>query len=72
MDVARPQTFVNIEEIKQKILTLTPEKVRKIEIKHRITLKRMKDTVKKEGRINASPCTFSKEITSPRDGIFSS
>jgi hypothetical protein len=72
LDVARQQTFVNMEKIKQKILALTLEKARKIEIKHRSTLKRIKDKTKKEGRINASYCMFSKEITYPCDGIFSS
>lgn len=48
LDVAKPQTFVNIEDIEQKILALTPEEARKIEIKHRSTLKRMKDRIIKK------------------------
>ena len=52
LDVVKPQTFVNMEEIKQKILVLTPEEARKIGIKHRSTLKRMKYRILKEGKIN--------------------
>jgi hypothetical protein len=43
---------VNEEEIKQKILALTPEEARKLGINHRSTLKRMKDRIIKEDKIN--------------------
>ena len=52
LEVTKPQIFVNMEEIKQKILALTPEKAREIGIKHRSTLKRIKDRIMKDGIIN--------------------
>lgn len=41
-----------MEETVNFILELTPEEARKIGIKHRSTLKRMKDRIMKEGKIN--------------------
>jgi hypothetical protein len=52
LDVIGAQVFINEEEIQQKILALTPEEARKLGIKHRSTLKRMKDRIMKEGKIN--------------------
>jgi len=52
LDVTKPQSFINMGEIKQKILALIPEEALKMGIKHRSTLKRMKDRIMKEGRIN--------------------
>ncbi len=42
MDVTKSQVFINEDEIKLKILALTPEEARKLGIKHRSTLKRIK------------------------------
>lgn len=52
MDVKKAQVFINEKEIKQKILALTPEVARKLGIKHRSTLKRMKDRNMREGKLN--------------------
>ncbi|WP_424353528.1 hypothetical protein [Methanosarcina mazei] len=52
LDVTGAQVFKNEEEIKQKILALTPEEARELGIKHRSTLKRMKDKIMKDGKIN--------------------
>jgi len=52
LDVTGAQVFINQEEIKQKILALTPEEARKIGIKHRSTLKRMKDRILSCGKVN--------------------
>jgi len=52
LDVIGAQVFINEEEIKQKILALTPEEAREFGIKHRSTLKRMKDRVKRDSKIN--------------------
>ncbi|KKG34638.1 hypothetical protein [Methanosarcina mazei] len=52
MDVTGAQVFINEEDIKQKILALTPEEARKLGVKHRSTLKRMKDRIKENGKIN--------------------
>lgn len=41
-----------MEDIKLKILALTPEEARKLGIEHRSTLKKMKDRIMKEGKIN--------------------
>jgi transposase len=41
-----------MEEKMQKILELTPEIARNAGIKHRSTLKRMKDRIVKNGKIN--------------------
>ncbi len=51
LDVIGAQVFIDEEEIKQMILALTPEEARKLGIKHRSTLKRMKDRIK-NGKIN--------------------
>jgi hypothetical protein len=58
LDVTKSQVFINEDKIKQKILALTPEDARKKGIKHRSTLKRMKDRIIKEDRINIK----SKEV----------
>ncbi len=52
LDIVGAQVFVNEEEIKQKILALTPEEAREFGIKHRSTLKRMKDRVKRDSKMN--------------------
>jgi hypothetical protein len=52
LDVTRPQVFNNMEEVKEEILPITPEEARKKGIKHRSTLKRVKDRIKKKGTIN--------------------
>lgn len=41
-----------MEEVKEEILPLTPEEARKKGVKHRSTLKRMKDRINKKGTIN--------------------
>jgi hypothetical protein len=52
LDVTGAQVFIDKKEIKQKILALTPEEARKIGIKHRSTLKMMKDRIMGDGKIN--------------------
>jgi hypothetical protein len=52
LGVTKPQTFVNMEEIMNIILALTPKEAEKRGIKERSTLKRMKDRIKRDGRIN--------------------
>ena len=54
--------FINGRDIKQKILALTPEEARKIGIKHRSTLKRMKDRIMKDGKINLDTKEVKKTI----------
>lgn len=51
LGITGAQIFINEEEIKQRILSLTPEEARKLGIKHRSTSKRMKDRIK-DGKIN--------------------
>jgi len=51
LDVTKSQVFINEEEIKQKILALTPEEARKIGIKHRSTLAYLKKKAK-EGNLS--------------------
>ncbi|WP_269851490.1 hypothetical protein [Methanosarcina horonobensis] len=52
LDVTKPQVFNNMEEVKEAILPITPEEARKKGVKHRSTLKRVKDRIKKKGTIN--------------------
>ena len=52
LDVTGAQVFINEEELKHRILALTPEEARKLGIQHRSTLKRMKDRVKRDSKIN--------------------
>ncbi|MEL7665464.1 MAG: hypothetical protein AAGU10_15225 [Methanosarcina mazei] len=52
LDIIEAQVFVNEEEIKRKILELSPQEARELGIKHRSTLKRMKDRVVNEGTLN--------------------
>ncbi|MHC1754340.1 MAG: hypothetical protein AB9861_02725 [Methanosarcina sp.] len=51
MDVEKPQVFINEEEVINFILALTPEKTRKIGIKHRSELKYLKEKAR-EGKLN--------------------
>lgn len=60
LNVTKPQIFINMEEIKQNILALTPEKARKMGIKHRSTLKRIKDRIMKDDKINLKTREVSK------------
>lgn len=52
-----------MDEVKQKILALTPEEARKLGIKHRSTLKRMKDRIIKDGKINVKTSEVKKLIS---------
>lgn len=52
LDVIGAQVFINEEKVKQNILALTPEEARQFGIKHRSTLRRMKDRIMKDGKIN--------------------
>lgn len=61
LDVEKPQFFINKEEIKQKILSLTPEEARKIEIKHRSELKYLKEKAY-EGKLNFNTPVMRKII----------
>ncbi|WP_250868860.1 hypothetical protein [Methanococcoides seepicolus] len=47
LDVKRSQVFIDEEEIKRKIISLTPVEAREIGIKYRSTLKKIKDRVRK-------------------------
>ncbi|WP_424353506.1 hypothetical protein [Methanosarcina mazei] len=51
LEVTKPQGFINEEEIKHKILALTPEEARKIGIKHRSELKYLKGKAR-GGKLN--------------------
>ncbi len=51
MEVTKPQVFVNMEEIMQRILALTLKEVEKFGVV-RSALKRMKDRIVKDGKIN--------------------
>lgn len=59
MDIDRPQVFINVEEIKQKILALIPEEARKIGIKHRSELKYLKEKAR-EGKLNFNTSVMRK------------
>lgn len=63
LDVTGAQVFINQEEIKQKVLALTPEEARKKGIKHRSTLKRMKDRIIKDGKINVKTSEVKKLVS---------
>lgn len=52
MNVTKPQVFINEEEIKKKILNLSPKEARELGIKYRSTLKKIKDRILKDGKIN--------------------
>jgi hypothetical protein len=52
LDVKGAQVFINEEEIKQKILNLNPKEARELGIKYRSTLKKIKDRILKEEKIN--------------------
>ncbi|KKG10444.1 DNA polymerase [Methanosarcina sp. 2.H.A.1B.4] len=62
LDVTKSQVFINEEEIRQKILALTPEEARKKGIKHRSTLKRMKDRIQNEAIISLRTKSIKKLI----------
>ena len=52
LDIVKPHTFINEEKIKQKILSLSPKEARESGIKYRSTLKKIKDRISKDGKIN--------------------
>ena len=52
LKVREAQVFVNEEELKKKILALTPKEAREIGIKYRSTLKKIKDKIKSGENIN--------------------
>lgn len=64
LDIVGAQVFVNEEEIKQKILALTPEEARELGLKHRSTLKRMKDRIKRDSKINLDTKEVKKILNS--------
>jgi hypothetical protein len=63
LDVTGAQVFVNEEEIKQKILNLSPGEARELGIKYRSTLKKIKDRISKDGRINIKTKEVKKLIS---------
>ena len=63
LDVTGAQVFVNEEEIKQKILALTPEEARELGIKYRSTLKKIKDRILKDRKINIKTKEVKKLIS---------
>jgi hypothetical protein len=52
LDVKKAQEFVNEEEVKRIILSLTPAEAREIGIKHRSTLKKLKENIKSGRKFN--------------------
>jgi len=61
LGVKKAQEFVNEEEIKRMIISLTPTEAREIGIKHRSTLKKIKDRVK-EGKFKVNTKKMRKII----------
>ncbi|APH39482.1 hypothetical protein BHR79_08315 [Methanohalophilus halophilus] len=49
LDVVKPQTFLDEEEVRQYILDLTPEDAKRIGIKHRSALAYLKKKAKEGG-----------------------
>lgn len=52
LDITGAQVFINEEELKQKILDLSPKEAKKLGIRYRSTLKKIKDRILKDGKIN--------------------
>ena len=63
LKVKEAQIFINEEEIKQKILALTPKEARELGIKHRSTLKKIKDRIKGGDKINFNTKEVGKLIS---------
>ena len=62
LDVQRSQVFINEEKIKLKILGLTPKEAREVGIKHRSTMKKIKDRIRGGDKINFKTKVFNKLI----------
>ena len=52
LDVAKCQLFIDEEELKNKILALTPKEAREMGIIHRSSLKKIKDKIRLGNKIN--------------------
>ena len=52
LDVTGAQVLINEEEIKQRILNLSPKEARELGIKYRSTLKKIKDRILNDGKLN--------------------
>lgn len=63
LDVTGSQVFINEEEIKQRILNLSPKEAREFGIKYRSTLKKMKDRILKGGKINIKTNEVNKLVS---------
>ena len=63
LKVKEAQVFINEEELKNKILALTPKEAREIGIKYRSTLKKIKDKIKSGEKINFNTKGVKKYIS---------
>ena len=60
LKVPKPEQYFNEDELKKKILAMTPNEAREKGIKHRSTLKRLKDRINKEKKIKFNNKTFNR------------
>ena len=63
MKVKEAQVFINEEELRNKILALTPKEAREIGIKYRSALKKIKDKIKSGEKINFNTKGVEKYIS---------
>ena len=63
LDVRRSQVFIDEEEIKRKILALTPKEAREIGIKYRSTLINIKDRIEAGIEINFNTTEMRKIVS---------
>jgi len=62
LKIKEAQVFINEEEIKWNILALTPKEARELGIKHRSTLKKLKDRIRGRDKINLKTRIFERLI----------
>ena len=60
LKVKEAQVFIYEEELKKKILSLTPEEARKLGIKYRSTLKKIKDRINSKRKANIKTITIKR------------
>lgn len=63
LEVTGAQVFINEEEIKQRILNLSPKEARECGIKYRSTLKKIKDRILKDGKISVKTNEVKKLVS---------
>ena len=51
LQLNKPVEYIDEEELKKKILNMSPEEARKLGVRHRSTLTRWKDKIKKSEKI---------------------